>query len=302
MERMGWHSRAAALSALAAAAVAAPAALAAQGTDTAGRGDEVHYTADPGEANRFVAEDSDSGIHLHDSGAIIHWSSGPQSECTATLHDVYCQGPADEFGLDVRLGDGADTFANHSSAVPLVHLGPGDDKAVGGGAGYVVDGGLGADDLHGAPAPRWPPFNGQAVVYWNSKRRVTVTADNKANDGARGEHDNVHSDVHEVDGSANGDTIRGFAAESGYGGNDLLQGSRHRDTLYGGPGNDVLVGRGGRDTLMDDRGNNIFRARDHSVDHISCGTGHDTVYADRHDVIEPSRPPLSGPCDVVHVR
>lgn len=299
---MGWRSRAVAFCALAAAAVAAPAAHAAHGTDDAYRGDSVLYTADPGEANRFVAEDDqNSGLHLSDTGAVIHWNAGPRSQCTTTAHDVHCPGSGSPFGLSVDLGDGADTFVNYSVATPMVHLGPGDDKAIGGGDGYVVDGGPGADDLHGTRPSRWS-FDRPVVTYWNAKRRVTVTADNKANDGVRGEHDNVHSDVYGVEGSRHGDTIRGFTFESGHKGNDLLQGSRHADMLDGGNGNDVLVGRGGRDWLMDQRGNNVFRARDHSVDHIACGSGHDIVYADRRDVIEPASPPLSGPCDVVHVR
>src|SRR4051812_33838598 len=107
--------RAAALVAGLAATVSVPAAQAAHGTDSATRGDYVTYTADSGEVNHFVADTSDLGLHLNDSGAIIRWTSG--AECTAAVHDVNCVDQAGGFLLNVRLGDRADTFANHSKWV-----------------------------------------------------------------------------------------------------------------------------------------------------------------------------------------
>jgi Ca2+-binding RTX toxin-like protein len=299
---MSGSRRAAALVAGLAAALSVPVAQAAEGTDSATRGNYVTYTADSGEANHFVAETSDVGLHLHDSGAIIRWTSG--SECTASGHDVNCVDRAGGFLLNVRLGDRADTFVNNSRWAAEVHLGPGNDRAVGGGVAYLLDGGRGADDLHGGPVTREPhAFIGQAVTYASSKRRVRATADNRANDGARGEHDNVHTDVHEVDGSRYGDRISGFAVAFGDKGNDVLKGRRGRDSLDGRRGNDVLVGRGGRDTLVDYWGNNTFRARDHTIDHIGCGKGHDIVYADRRDVIEsPPSQSIGGACDDVRRR
>src|SRR4051794_33797898 len=172
----------ASLAAAVAPAVAVAVAQAAQGTDSATRGDYVQYSADPGELNRFVADDSDVGLHLNDSGAVIRWTSG--SECMAAVHDVDCVDQAGGFLMKVSLGDGADTFANRSKWMADIHLGPGDDRAIGGGLGYLLDGGPGADALHGGPVNRASSgFIGQAVTYLGSERAVTVTADNKANDG-----------------------------------------------------------------------------------------------------------------------
>lgn len=294
----GSRGRAAALIAVATAVTFAPAAHAAQGSDSATRGDYVVYTADAGEANHFVADTWGSGLHMSDSGAVIRWVG---EECAAAVHDVYCDDQAGGFYMDVNLGDGADTFRNRSKWIAEVHLGAGDDRAFGGDVGVLIDGGPGADDLHGGPPEREAnAFFGQAVTYASSKRAVTVTPDNRANDGARGEHDNVHADVHELDGSRYGDTVTGFKVERGAAGNDHLTGTRGRDNIDGGRGNDVLVGRGGPDTLSDYYGTNIFRTRDGAVDHIYCGKGHDTVYADREDVIEPS--PFGGTCEDVRRR
>jgi Ca2+-binding RTX toxin-like protein len=281
------------------AAIAAPAAQASQGSDTDTRGDHIQYVADPGEANQLTVEDtSGGGLHLNDPGAIIRWLSAPVpglSDCAGGVHDVYCL-PTDGFEVEAQLGDGNDTFVNRSSWGAIVNLGPGNDTAVGGGHGYTLDGGPGADDLHGGPFN--PSLVGgpvqQNVTYADSPGPVTVTADDVANDGMSGEGDNVHSDVYEVDGSAFGDTISGFRAESGGAGNDTLIGTSGNDTIWGGAGNDVLVGGAGQDQVYDTSGNNTFYARDGETDRIWCGSGYDTVYADPQDVIE-----TPGACDNV---
>lgn len=287
----------------AAALASAPAALASQGSDTVYRWDYIRYTADPGEANNLTVEDTAAGIHLNDSGAIIRWASIPgTSECAGGVHDVYCVDQAGGFEMGIDLGDGNDTLVNKAThASPEANLGPGNDKAVGGSHGYSLDGGPGADDLHGGPYNAdidGGPIS-QSVTYADSPGPVTVTADNAANDGTAGEGDNVHSDVHEVDGSAFGDRISGFASESGDAGNDVLIGNDASGKLYGGDGNDVLVGGAGQDTLADYSGDNTFYARDGEADQIYCGTGHDVVYADAQDVIEP--PAFGNTCDDVRV-
>lgn len=78
-------------------------------------------------------------------------------------------------------------------------------------------------------------------------------------------------------------------------GNDRLYGGTGNDHLYGGPGNDllnggtgsdVLNGGPGKDTFVGGPGNDIIYARDHvQGEVISCGSGRDIVYADRHDKV-----------------
>jgi Ca2+-binding RTX toxin-like protein len=47
----------------------------------------------------------------------------------------------------------------------------------------------------------------------------------------------------------------------------------------------VLVGGKGHDTLNGGRGNDRIFARDGVRDHINCGSGNDSVRADRADVV-----------------
>jgi len=72
---------------------------------------------------------------------------------------------------------------------------------------------------------------------------------------------------------------------NGLGGNDTLLGGGGNDILRGGAGNDVLDGGLGRDRLEGDAGNDTIRARDGQRDVIDCGSGRDTVVADRIDVV-----------------
>jgi hypothetical protein len=81
-----------------------------------------------------------------------------------------------------------------------------------------------------------------------------------------------------------------------------LNGTARADRLVGTPYNDVLYGRGGNDTLLGGKGNDrlfggtgkdLIRAQDKQRDTIDCGSGRDTVYADRIDTVARN-------CEVVH--
>jgi Ca2+-binding RTX toxin-like protein len=80
-------------------------------------------------------------------------------------------------------------------------------------------------------------------------------------------------------GTAFADLLRGL------GGNDRLRGLGGNDKLYGGTGSDVLTGGPGLDLLEGGAGNDTINARDGQRDTIRCGTGKDTVNADRKDTI-----------------
>jgi Tol biopolymer transport system component len=74
---------------------------------------------------------------------------------------------------------------------------------------------------------------------------------------------------------------------------DTLSGGPGNDTLYGGPANDILIGGPGHDHIYGQGGDDVIRAADGQRDWISCGTGHDVVYADRLDVVAKD-------CEIVH--
>lgn len=85
--------------------------------------------------------------------------------------------------------------------------------------------------------------------------------------------------VHVEHGTAGPDTIVGTS------GPDVIQGGKGNDRLYGGAGNDRIVGGPGKDWIYGGPGNDTIYARDKTQDHVSCGSGIDTVYADKIDVI-----------------
>src|SRR5215212_7473111 len=105
-----------------------------------------------------------------------------------------------------------------------------------------------------------------------------------------------------ITGTEAGEQIKGTkAAETiyGLGGSDEITDGLGRDLVYGGTGADNLIGYGG-DTSLDrfygGRGNDIVQSRDVPAvkDVVSCGTGTDTVYADKADVV-------GGDCERVKV-
>jgi hypothetical protein len=72
---------------------------------------------------------------------------------------------------------------------------------------------------------------------------------------------------------------------SGGTGFDRVYGGSGRDRLFGGRGDDTLAGNGGRDTISGGAGNDRINARDGSRDRVTCGTGRDSVLADRVDSV-----------------
>jgi Ca2+-binding RTX toxin-like protein len=96
-------------------------------------------------------------------------------------------------------------------------------------------------------------------------------------------------------GSLAGDRIRGNGGNDrifGYGGRDCLSGGAGDDSLYagrandvvhGGSGDDLIVGGSGHDHLYGGAGDDVIRSRDGERDWVRCGSGFDTVHADRYD-------------------
>ena len=71
-------------------------------------------------------------------------------------------------------------------------------------------------------------------------------------------------------------------------GNDVLRGRGGNDVLIGGPGADRLFGGRGADKLRGGGGNDRLNSRDGKRDIVNCGSGIDTVIADRKDKIAKS--------------
>jgi Ca2+-binding RTX toxin-like protein len=77
-------------------------------------------------------------------------------------------------------------------------------------------------------------------------------------------------------------------------GPDKLIGTAKVDEIYGLGGNDKVHGKGGNDridggfgsdSLFGGAGNDLISAADRYEDHITCGSGIDTVYIDEFDIV-----------------
>ena len=114
--------------------------------------------------------------------------------------------------------------------------GAGNDTLYGGAGNDVLDGGLGRDVLYGGKGI-------DTATYASRKTGVRISLDNKANDGQKGEGDNVRTDVENVIGGAGNDYIVGSSL------NNSLSGGAGNDTILAGGGNDVMDGGTGKDLL-----------------------------------------------------
>jgi Ca2+-binding RTX toxin-like protein len=173
-------------------------------------------------------------------------------------------GPGDDrlelwYASDARMpghlvgGDGNDVLIGNSVHDELLG-GPGDDLLQGdseeGSAPDRLDGGPGRD----------------RIIYGEYERlEVSVTLPS----GPFPDGDSVTA-VEGVEGTREG---------------DRLIGDRRRNTLIGGAGADRLRGGGGRDVLVGGADADRIDSRDASADVVACGSGSDSVVADRRDEI-----------------
>ena len=168
--------------------------------------------------------------------------SGRTEMLAISLNDVADDGaPAEGDNVrsdieDVTSGGGND-FLVGSASNNTLRGGAGDDSLTGGGGADTLDGGDGVDTAY---------YSGVSVP-------VSVSLDDKANDGASGEHDNVLMTVENLVGGYSGDRLVGDSARN------VLTGGDSADTLVGGGGDDVLVGGAGDDTLDGGLGNDEFQ-------------------------------------------
>src|ERR1700754_2674373 len=149
-----------------------------------------------------------------------------------------------------------------------VSAGPGDDVVCLGTGNDALNGGAGDDLLVAEDVPDGTDsFAGGAgndtARYAGRADSLAVSLDNEPDDGADGEHDNIHADVENVAGGRGSNTLRGNDADNSLSGGDT------RDVIDGGSGNDVLRGGAGPDTFFPDFGD----------DTISGGDGDDRFVA-----------------------
>jgi Ca2+-binding RTX toxin-like protein len=163
-----------------------------------------------------------------------------------------------------------------------IDFGTGDDRGQGGLGEDLLLAGTGNDRVSGS--------SGNDDVRGN--------AGNDRLDGGR--------DDDRVFGDAGNDTLLGGFGNDrlhGVGGRDAISGSSGRDRINGGPGsdrisggssadqiagdagNDRIDGNSGTDRISGNSGNDRITSRDNSRDRVNCGSGRDSVLADRKDIV-----------------
>ncbi|MBP9182190.1 MAG: calcium-binding protein [Fuscovulum sp.] len=157
---------------------------------------------------------------------------------------------------DVFLDAGSDTFDNRQGTVHgLVDMGAGDDLYDGTRA--TVDGnilgGAGNDTLFGNAALAEVFDGGDDLDYIDFTRGpAVVVALDGAFDGDGAALGDIYLNIERVNGSGQGDVIRGSAVANlilGMGGNDVIDGQDGADVLRGGAGIDTVTGGRGNDSF-----------------------------------------------------
>ncbi len=172
--------------------------------------------------------------------------------------DVLFGGP----GRDVMSGGDGDDLLRGDRGDDVVQGGAGNDGLRGGAGDDAVAGGGGADRLRGSEgADGLSGGSGRDIVMYPPRLApLRLSIGDGANDGARGEGDNIAADIEDLRGGMGHDTLIGSR------GANRLFGQGGNDHLVGAAGNDLLDGGGGRD-LLDGRDGAAF------VDELVCGDG-----------------------------
>lgn len=192
-------------------------------------------------------------------------------------------------GNDTLLGGDGDDWMVGYEGRDVARGGPGDD------AMDSMTSKDGADLLDGGPGSDW-------VYYYNRSVGVKVSLDNRANDGAKGEGDDVRSTVESVKGGSGNDTLVGSAVTndlSGGTGNDVLKGLAGDDNLNGYDGDDSLFGGAGDEWFGNQDGHDRFfgEAGDDSIQAGSFNDGRD-VFSGGPGVDSISYDPRSNPVTI----
>ena len=211
--------------------------------------------------------------------------SAPFADCPTATANVIRGTLASESLVGTPLGDrifagtGNDTV-DGLAGNDCVDLGPGTDRGQGGDGDDLLVGGLGADRMSGnlgndrlrggSAGDRLIGGFGNDTIHGQSgSDRVNAERGrDRVNGGSANDVISAGSSGDRVAGDQGNDRINGNS------GNDLLKGNSGRDRIAGSTGADRISGGSGADRIS---------ARDGRRDRINCGTGRDSVTADRRD-------------------
>jgi hypothetical protein len=178
-------------------------------------------------------------------------------------------------GNDTADGDDGDDTVSGGAGGDNLAGGAGNDSlrgfdttGIGTDGDDLLAGGDGADAMAGGPGV-------DRSLYERVRAPVFVTLDDQPDDGQPGEGDNVASDVEDVTGGDDQNTLTGSVASN---------------TLQGAGGEDYVDGAAATDTLITGASGDTVRSRDGERDVVQCGDGPDFAIADPQDSV-------SGECE-----
>lgn len=203
------------------------------------------------------------------------------------LYDLIDGGPGD----DTIDGQSGNNRLNGGPGEDDISGGPNNDLLNGEDGADQLDGGPGADELTGGPgndlllardsgsSQSFPDVfiggpGSDTADFSATSSPVFVTFDNKANDGALNERDNVRDDVENVLSGSGNDKLVGSSAANLFragGGDDNLSGGAGNDKLYGGPGDDRILAGAGSDSVFGEMGADTMLLKDGTRDRANCG-------------------------------
>ena len=222
------------------------------------------------------------------SGTVNGSGGNAQSDVLVSIENLIGSGNNDTFisGIGANRLDGAlgtDTVSYASSAAVTVNLlanvntggnaaedqltnienvtgSAFADNLTGDNGNNVINGGAGADVINGG--------NGTDTVDYTGSAAVQINLATGVNTGGDAQGDQLTS-IERVIGSANNDSLIGFASMANYldggSGDDTLTGGTVIDTLIGGVGNDTFKGSLGADTIYG--GTTTFASGSDTVDY-----------------------------------
>ena len=168
---------------------------------------------------------------------------------------------------------GDDPQLRGSTADDEIHGGPGDDELDGFAGDDVLIGGDGDDTLSGQGET--DDLSGgdgfDLVDFTGAEPEITVSLNDLADDGRPGEHDNVRSDIEDIEATS---------------GRDIIVGSAKANVIRGLGGDDDITGGGGSDLIDGDQGDDTITDRDGAADRVDCGYGTDVFTGDEIDAAE----------------
>ncbi len=205
--------------------------------------------------------------------------SGELDEVDSTIDIIY--GGSGNDRIDAT-GSPANSRAWYGNAGNDTLIGADGGDRLNGGAGNDSLRGMGGDDLlNGTTGNDYMSGGGgsDTLTYYNLNTPVSVSLGTAANNGPKGESDNLSADdIESLDGSQGSDLLQGSSTTSA---NERISGNGGNDTINGMNGNDFLIGGSGKDVLNGGNGNDTLQGQT-SGDKYTGGNGIDTVrYAEK---------------------